>query len=127
MIIWNRLYGKRRSGIRGDIRVGDLVRISKVKSTFEKGYLPNWTEEEFIVTKVDTKYYPTTYKLQDSNGDIIEGSFYRQEIQPISRTDDTYVIQRIIRRRRHGGTLWYRVKWVGYPDSANSWVKATDV
>jgi len=27
--------------------VGDFLRISKVKRTFEKGYTPNWTEEIF--------------------------------------------------------------------------------
>ena len=32
-------------------RVGDHVRISKARRQFKKGYLPNWTEEVFIITK----------------------------------------------------------------------------
>ena len=32
-----------------DLNVGDKVRISKVKSVFAKGYLPNWTEEIFTI------------------------------------------------------------------------------
>ena len=32
--------------------VGDLVRISKYKSTFTKGYEANFTEELFKITKV---------------------------------------------------------------------------
>ena len=44
-----------------DIALGDKVRISKVKSIFAKGYLPNWTEEIFTVAAINTKYTPTTY------------------------------------------------------------------
>ena len=46
------------------LNIGDKVRISKIKRTFEKGYTPNWSKEIFIIDKVqDTK--PTTYKLKD--------------------------------------------------------------
>jgi len=30
---------------------GDKVRIHKKKGFFEKGYMPNWTEEVFIIQK----------------------------------------------------------------------------
>ena len=32
--------------------VGDVVRISKLKKKFEKGYTTNWTEEVFKIVKV---------------------------------------------------------------------------
>ena len=122
-VIWNR-----KSGKAGDIKEGDVVRISKVKSVFEKGYLPNWTEEEFKVVTVNRKFHPTTFSLADSNGDVIEGSFYRQEIQPILRQDDVYVVERIVRRqRRRNGQMWYLVKWLDYPSSVNSWVHESDL
>ncbi|GFX44099.1 uncharacterized transposon-derived protein F54H12.3 [Trichonephila clavipes] len=31
--------------------VGDIVRVSKARKTFRKGYLPGWTEETFCVYK----------------------------------------------------------------------------
>ena len=128
MMIWSKLYGNRKSGKAGDIKEGDVVRISKVKSVFEKGYLPNWTEEEFKVVTVNRKFHPTTFSLADSNGDVIEGSFYRQEIQPILRQDDVYVVERIVRRqRRRNGQMWYLVKWLDYPSSVNSWVHESDL
>src|SRR3981189_2970277 len=34
------------------VQVGDIVRLSKAKNVFEKGYSPSWTEEVFTVTKV---------------------------------------------------------------------------
>ena len=33
-------------------KVGDYVRISKYKNIFAKGYMPNWSEEIFIITKL---------------------------------------------------------------------------
>src|SRR6218665_502433 len=32
--------------------VGDKVRITKKKTTFEKGYTPRWTEEVFTISKI---------------------------------------------------------------------------
>lgn len=33
-------------------KIGDKVRISKWKHVFQKGYLPNWSEELFVVNKI---------------------------------------------------------------------------
>ena len=127
--VWNELYGNRKSGhIPHDVKVNDRVKISKVKSVFEKGYLPNWTEEEFFVDSINTKFSPTTFKLRDYNGEVIDGSFYRYEIQPVIRNEETFLVEKIIRsRRQHGNQLWHLVKWHGYPSSMNSWVRAEDV
>ena len=76
---------------------------------------------------INRKYYPTSYTLADSQGNVIEGSFYRQEIQPILRQDNVYVVESIVRRQRRNGEMWYLVKWLGYPSSANSWVAARDM
>ena len=111
-----------------DISVGDKVRISKVKSVFAKGYLPNWTEEVFTVAIVNTKYTPTTYTLKDYRGEIIEGSFYRHEIQPITQNDDdVFLVEKIIRRQKRQGVTWMLVKWLGYLENMNSWVRQSDI
>ena len=34
------------------IKVDDRVRISKCRKIFAKGYLPNWSEEVFVIIKV---------------------------------------------------------------------------
>ena len=103
------------------------MRISKVKTVFEKGYLPNWTEEEFIVDSINTKHAPTMFKLRDYAGDVIDGSFYRYEIQPIAHDDGIYLVEHILRRRWRGHEMWYFVKWRGYPSSMNSWVRQRDI
>ena len=120
---------QRRKPPRGknDVRVGDKVRISKMKTVFAKGYLPNWTEEIFTVAEVNTKFTPITYKLKDYQGDIIEGSFYREEIEPIIKEDDVYLVERVIRQRQRQGVMWVLVKWLGYPETMNSWIPQSEM
>jgi hypothetical protein len=62
------------------------VRLSKTKRTFKKGYLPNLTEELFTVVKcIETS--PTVYLVKDDHGEILEGTFYAEELQNLIKTD----------------------------------------
>ena len=75
--------------------VGDKVRISNTKRTFEKGYTPNGTEELFVIDKqLDTS--PVTYKLKDLNGENIEGSFYEPELQKSQQ--QVFRIEKVLQR-----------------------------
>ena len=115
---WNNLYGDRTMKTRQPrFKVGDKVRITKRKTTFEKGYTPNWTEEVFGIKEIQNSK-PVTYKLVDWNGDEIDGSFYEQELQKTSQ--DVFRIEKVIRRDNKNQRVL--VKWMGYPDSFNSWV-----
>ena len=33
-------------------KIADIVRISKYKNIFANGYVPNWSKEVFVLTKV---------------------------------------------------------------------------
>lgn len=132
MVVWERLYGKDtryKNTLKRKIKKGDIVRISNVKGQFEKGYLPNWSREEFTVDDINTKYYPTMLNLKDYKGDVIEGKFYDEEVQKIIRDpdDDAYDVEKIIRQKRKDGQTWYLVKWLGYDDSFNSWIRKEDI
>ena len=61
-------------------KVGDHVRISKYKNIFAKGYIPNWSEEVFIIKKIKNAI-PWTYVINDLNGEEIIGTFYEKELQ----------------------------------------------
>ena len=61
-------------------KVGDHVRISKYKNIFAKGYMPNWSEEAFVIKKVKNTI-PWTYVINDLNGEEIIGTFYEKELQ----------------------------------------------
>ena len=49
-------------------KIVDIVRISKYKNTFVKGYTPNWSEEVFVIKKVKNAL-PWTDVINDLNGE----------------------------------------------------------
>ena len=61
-------------------KIGDHVRISKYKNIFAKGYMPNWSEEIFIIKKIKNTV-PWTYGINDLNGEEIISTFYENELQ----------------------------------------------
>lgn len=115
-IVLMNLYGRVSSDpAKPKFSVGERVRITKMKHTFEKGYTPRWTEEVFTISHVQYTD-PPTYKITDYNGEEIQGTFYEQELQKTSQ--QIYRIEKVIRKRGNKSL----VKWLGYPDSFNSWI-----
>lgn len=100
-------------------KVGDKVRISKNKSIFDKGYLPNWSSEIFTIAKIN-KTLPRTFYLQDYRGNNISGCFYTEELNKTQHPDD-YLIEKIIRKDNK-----VFVKWLGFDITHNSWINSSD-
>ena len=69
-----------------EFKVGDYVRISKYKNIFAKGYMPNWSEEVFVVSKIKNTV-PWTYVINDLNGEEIIGTFYEKELQKANQKE----------------------------------------
>ena len=65
--------------IKPKFKVGDYVRNADKRNIFSKGYTSNWNRELFKVNEV-LKTQPPTYKIEDINGEIIEGKYYEQEL-----------------------------------------------
>ena len=59
-------------------KVGDHVRISKYKNIFAKGYMPNWSEEIFIIKKIKNTV-PWTFVITDLNVEEIIGKFMKMK------------------------------------------------
>lgn len=116
--IWLQQYGKLQKATKKKPKfaIGDRVRISKAKSIFDKGYLPNWTEEEFFVNAINTKYSPVMYELRDHNNEVIRGKFYSAELQHVINKNNSFRIDRIVRTRGQGSEKEALVKWKGYKD-----------
>ena len=121
--VWYRLYRDSSTEYkRSKLKVNDSVRISKTRRAFKKGYLPQWTEEIFTISKVQhTK--PTTFLLKDWGGEQLKGSFYEQELQKVTKDDEVYRIEEVLKEDKN--RLY--VKWLGYPDSFNSWINKKDL
>ena len=72
--VYNALYGNVRKSTSPKFHVGDKVRITRKKVTFEKGFTPNWAEELFTISSVKATN-PTTYTNKDQLGEPVRGSF----------------------------------------------------
>lgn len=109
-------------------KIDDLVRISKTKGTFAKGYEANWSEELFKIRRV-LPGIPNVYELEDLAGEQIDGLFYEPELQRVKKDvdNDTFEIDKIIRSRGHGASKQVLVSWKGYPAKFNSWISADSV
>ena len=107
-------------------KVGDSVRIWKERGTFHRGYMEDFTREHFTISKVLINLPVPRYKLNDYNGDEIVGSFFEDELvhyNPSEFYESEVVQQRKTKKRG----LEYLVHYIGYPDSMNQWVKASDM
>lgn len=126
--VWLTLYANEPPRQGYTFKVGDPVRISKLKKLFDKGYLPNWSEEIFTISKRIPRN-PPVYKIKEFDGDELEGTFYEQELQrvQIKGEEQVYKIEKIIKTRKRGRNVEYFVKWLGYPDKYNSWVHKRDM
>ena len=117
--VYDSLFPNKKIGkLKGKFKVGDRVRISKKRKDFTKGYLPNFTEEIFVILKV-LETDPPTYILNDMNDEIIKGSFYEQEL--VKYENDAYEIDKIIKRKKDK----LLVKWKGYIEP--SWINKSDI
>lgn len=111
-------------------KVGDFVRISRISITnpFHKNFDQNWSEEVFQIVKIDLQAKPIMYVLQDIDGDIIKGKFYKEELQYIgSEAPKLYRIEKILKKEGRGDAQRLFVKWHGYSDKHNSWINANQI
>ena len=112
--VWRRVYydnkkdNKNANAITHLPAVGDRVRLSRWKGTFEKGYVPNWSREHYEVVNTRPqrrggKPRPV-YKLQDMLGESIEGDCYPEEIQHVPEAASHILeVERVLRHRSQRG------------------------
>ena len=75
-------------------KVNDHARISKYKNIFAKAYVPNWSEEVFIVNEIKNTV-PWTYTINDLNGEKVIGTFYKTELQKTNQKE--FRIEKILK------------------------------
>ena len=100
--------------------VGDKVRITRKKGTFEKGFIPNWAEEVFTISSVKATK-PPMYTIKDTLGEPVQGTFYEHVLQLSAQ--EIFRIERVLKKKK----IQVFVKREGYSDAFNSWVPLTDL
>ena len=98
---------------------------------FEKGYEQTYTHEVFYVykkNKVRGKLtVPVTYGLKDYNHEVVEGSFYPEEMQKVDKSTNIWPVEKVLKTRTVDGKTQLLVKWKGYDDTFNSWIDDTEM
>ena len=102
-------------------KVGDTVRIARKKITFQKGYEQTFSYEVF--QKAENKnIYPVTYGIKDFKDEVIEGSFYENELEAVDKSDNIWPINKIIKSRKYRGETQFLVNFLGYTETLTQWI-----
>ena len=96
-----------------NFKVGDYVRISKHKNIFAKEYVPNYSEEVFVITKVKNTV-PGAYVVSNLKGT-------EKELQKTNQKQ--FRVEKVIKRK--SDTLY--VEWKGCDNSFNSLIDKKDI
>ena len=78
------------------IKIADYVIISKYRNIFTNGYVPNWSEEAFVIKKLKNTI-TWRYVINDLNGEEIPGMFYENELQKLTHKE--FRIEKVIKKK----------------------------
>ena len=126
--VWENVFGdefSNHNNIRPKHKQGSNVRMANYKETFDKGYLPNWSDEILNVSKVK-QGKPDTYKVKDDKGETFEGNFYAEDLGKTRKDVETTYRIKILKKRNRKGVREYYVKFIGYPDPPQ-WIPEKDI
>jgi hypothetical protein len=115
LTVWRNIYGAYLAETYGTLiyKVRQAVRISKYKSIFDKGYLPNYTEEFYKIKQVKLGR-PTVYMLEDLKGEAVDGLLYNGELSPYNETDETTdEVEKVLGKKTVKGERFVLVKYKG--------------
>ena len=83
-------------------KIGDIIRISKYKNIFVKGYIQNWSEEVFVIKKVKNTVQWICF-INDLNG---AGTFHKKRLQKTNQKE--FRIEKAVKRKV--GKLYVKCK-----------------
>ena len=89
------------------------LEYQNIKNIFAKGYVPNCSEEVFLI-KIVKNTVPWIYIISDLKGEEIVGTFSEKELQQTNQKE--FRIEKVIKRK--GNKLY--VKYKGHDSSFNS-------
>ena len=108
--------------------VGDYVRLSYLRRTFQREYDQKWTGEIFKISRRYMRGGLAIYVIEDFNGNGIHGTFYQRELQRVTIKDDhLWKIDKILKQRKKNKKIEYLVRWLYWPASFDSWVDSKDI
>ena len=130
--VWWSLYWPKnkiaKKSVKFAFAVGDLVRISNLRRTFEREYDIRWTGELFKLSKRYLRGGTSIYKVEDFHGDEIKGTFYPHELQKVTVEEDKlWKVDKILKKRKRNGKNEVLISWLYWPKSFDSWEKEESI
>ena len=109
-------------------KAGDIVSIASSRQGFARGYDKKWTDEYFTVADRKLRQGVPVYTIEDQKKKAILGTFYNDELQKVNpQPDQTYQIERILKRRTRNRKKEALVRWVGWNKDFDSWIPVKDI
>lgn len=105
--------------------MGDLVRVSFIRGQFQREYDERWPRELFVVNQRFMKENIPQYQLNDYCGEIVEGTFYQNQMMKAFE-QDTYLVEKVIKTRGKGQSKKYLVRLKGCGPKYDSWIGKGD-
>ena len=97
--------------------------IAETEDNFQKSFKQIYTTEIFLIDKIDRETVPVTYYLRDLKDQKIKGQVYRHQLKE-TVIPKHFPIEKVLRTRKVNGQTEYLVKFKGYSDDFNEWVKS---
>ena len=91
---------KKRARKKYKYKIDQTVRLSHVRSLFDREYSQKWTGEIFKIHTQFRREGLPVYTILDWDGDRMEGSFYEPELQAVNvDLSMEYHIEKLLKRR----------------------------
>jgi transposase InsO family protein len=108
-----------------DIKKGDLVRVAKLRKTFQRGFKPNWSDSLYRIRNVIKRLGKPVYEIIDMTGHVKHKKFYPEEVQKITR--NMLNAARVLQTRTKNGVVQQLIQWNSYAPEKRCWVNASDL
>ena len=119
--ILEKIYNRIKIAQKPKYKIGQHVRISLLKTLFDKSYTRRWSTEIFTIKRIKHGN-PCVYILQDYLNQEIKGTWYEEEISATAHPH-IFPVEKILREK---GDKVY-VKFLGFDSSHNCWMSKKDI
>ena len=109
-------------------KVGDKVRISHLRSAFQREYDIKWSGEIFKISKRFLRQGQPIYRIIDWFNKPVKGTFYQKELQKVNvKNTDIFKVDKILKYKGRGKNKLAKIRWLNWPKRFDSWIPASDL
>ena len=109
-------------------KVGDKVRISHLRSAFQREYDIKWSGEIFKISKRFVRQNQPMFRIIDWFNKPVKGIFYQKELQKVNIKDtDIFKVDKVLKYKGQGRNRLAKIRWLNWPKRFDSWIPVSDL